>query len=37
MEIEFHRRVQKDLNEALDYYDGASDTLGDDFYNELMA
>ena len=37
MEIRYHRKVQADLNSAVDYYDEASAHLADDFYNEFMA
>lgn len=36
MELKFHRRVQHDLNEALDRYFEISEALGEDFFAEFQ-
>jgi len=35
--LTFHPRVQRDLDEALEYYFGVREGLADDFWDEAMA
>ncbi|HEX5219500.1 MAG TPA: type II toxin-antitoxin system RelE/ParE family toxin [Verrucomicrobiae bacterium] len=35
MKVEYHPAVEQDVAEALDYYDGVSPILGDEFKKEL--
>ncbi len=35
MRLTYHPSAQKDINEAVNYYDGIAEHLGDEFWKEL--
>jgi len=37
MKVVYHPAVQRDVSRILRYYDGVSDRLGDEFWEELIA
>ena len=37
MKLIYHEKVQSDVNAIIRYYDAISDSLGDDFWQELMS